>query len=80
MLCRREFVAFEGNTELILISCSSQCRRLEVRLVIPVEGSHVRRSWLDIDRSDDSRESAQGAAKGPRLENAPLLVLHDIRT
>ena len=59
MLCRREFVAFEGNTELILISCSSQCWRL----VIPVVGSHARRSWLDNDRSDDSHESAQGAAK-----------------
>lgn len=59
MLCRREFVACEGNTELILIACSSQ----SWRLVIPVVGSYVRRSWLDIDRFDDSHESAQGAAK-----------------
>jgi len=59
MPCRRKSVACEGNTELILTSCSSQCWRL----VISVEGSYARRSWLDIDRSDDSRESAQGAAK-----------------
>lgn len=63
---RRKSVAFEGNTDEILISCSSQSWRLEVRLVIPVEWSYVRRSWLMgwilIDPMSLAKD-AEGAAK-----------------